>query len=280
MSIQEFENKCFKELDFLYSNQEIASLCKYAYQEYFGDNWPSEILDKRREIRSDKQKLFENYLNQLILGNPYQYIFGYTEFYGLRLKVGEGVLIPRPETEQLVDWVLEDFAALDNLRVLDACCGSGAISIALSKHLESACITGVDISEQALKYAVENDKMYQSNLEWIKQDLFDFTPKVKFDIIVSNPPYIRDLEKKEMHLNVLDKEPHTALFVGDNDPLVFYERLRYIFNKYTQDHAVMYLECNQYLKQDLIELYSPEFMVESRDDFRMNFRMLKLSKKQ
>ena len=280
MSIQEFENKCFKELDSLYSNQEITSLCKYAYQEYFGDHWPSEILDKRREIRSDKQKLFENYLNQLTLGNPYQYIFGYTEFYGLRLKVGEGVLIPRPETEQLVDWVLEDFAALDNLRVLDACCGSGAISIALSKHLESARITGVDISEQALKYAVENDEIFQSNLQWIKQDLFDFIPEVKFDIIVSNPPYVRDLEKKEMHLNVLGKEPHTALFVSDNDPLVFYERLRYIFNQYTQDHAVMYLECNQYLKQDLIELYSPEFIVESRDDFRMNFRMLKLSKKQ
>ena len=107
-----------------------------------------------------------------------------------------------------------------------------------------------------------------------------FIPKVKFDIIVSNPPYVRDLEKKEMHLNVLNKEPHTALFVSDSDPLVFYERLRYIFNKYTRDHAVMYLECNQYLKQDLIELYSPEFIVESRDDFRMNFRMLKLSKKQ
>ena len=280
MSIQEFENKCFKELNFLYSSQEIASLCKYAYQEYFGNNWPSEILDKRRAIRSDKQKLFEDYLNQLTLGNPYQYIFGYTEFYGLRLKVGEGVLIPRPETEQLVDWVLEDFGRQDNLRLLDACCGSGAISIAISKHLKSAHIAGIDSSEQALKYAMKNDKVHQSNLQWIKQDLFDFIPKVKFDIIVSNPPYVRDLEKKEMHLNVLNKEPHTALFVSDSDPLVFYERLRYIFNQYTQDHAVMYLECNQYLKQDLIELYSPEFIVESRDDFRMNFRMLKLSKKQ
>jgi release factor glutamine methyltransferase len=107
------------------------------------------------------------------------------------------VLIPRPETEQLVDWVLEDFATLGNLKVLDACCGSGAISIALSKHLESAHITGVDISEQALKYAVENDEIYQSNLQWIKQDLFDFIPEVKFDIIVSNPPYVRDLEKKK-----------------------------------------------------------------------------------
>ena len=280
MSIQEFENKCFKELNFLYSDQEIASLCKYAYQEYFGANWLSEILDKRREIRSDKQKLFENYLNQLILGNPYQYIFGYTEFYGLRLKVGEGVLIPRPETEQLVDWVLEDFATQDNLKVLDACCGSGAISIALSKYLESARLTGIDNSAKALKYALENDKIYQSNLEWIKQDLFDFIPEVKSDVIVSNPPYVRYLEKKEMHFNVLNKEPHTALFVSDNDPLVFYERLRYIFNNYTEDHAVMYLECNQYLKQDLIDLYSPEFIVESRDDFRMNFRMLKLSKKQ
>ena len=279
MSIQEFENKCFKELNFLYSSQEITSLCKYAYQEYFGNNWPSEILDKKREISSDKQKLFENYLNQLTLGNPYQYIFGSAEFYGLRLKVGEGVLIPRPETEQLLDWVLEDFARQDNLKVLDACCGSGAISIALSKHLESARITGIDICEQALKYAVENDKIHQSNLHWIKQDLFDFIPKVKFDIIVSNPPYIRELEKKEMHRNVLEKEPHTALFVSDRDPLVFYERLRYIFNKHTEDHAVMYLECNQYLKQNLIQLYSSEFIVESRDDFRMNFRMLKLSKK-
>ena len=79
------------------------------YQEYFGANWPSEILDKSLEIINEKQELFENYLNQLILGNPYQYIFGYAEFYGLRLRVGEGVLIPRPETEQLVDWVLEDF---------------------------------------------------------------------------------------------------------------------------------------------------------------------------
>ena len=279
MNIQDFENKCFKELNFLYSIQEITSLCKYAYQEYFGNNWPLEILDKSEEIKSDKQELFENYLNQLKLGNPYQYIFGYAEFYGLRLKVGEGVLIPRPETEQLVDWVLEDFGRNDHFKVLDACCGSGAISIALSKYLESAHITGIDSSEQALKYAVENDKVHQSNLQWIKQDLFDFKPKVKFDVIVSNPPYVRDLEKKEVHLNVLDKEPHTALFVSDSDPLVFYERLRHIFSKYTRDQAVMYLECNQYLKQDLMELYSPEFIVESRNDFRMNFRMLKLSKK-
>lgn len=279
MSIQEFENKCFKQLNFLYSNQEITSLCKYAYQEYFGNNWPSEILDKRREISLDKQKLFENYLNQLAIGTPYQYIFGSAEFYGLKLKVGEGVLIPRPETEQLLDWVLEDFEGQDNLKILDACCGSGAISIALSKHLESAHITGIDISEQALNYAVENDKLYQSNLYWIKQDLFDFIPKVRFDIIVSNPPYVRELEKKEMHRNVLEKEPHTALFVSDSDPLVFYERLRYLFKNHTEDHAVMYLECNQYLKKDLIQLYSPEFIVESRDDFRMNFRMLKLSKK-
>ena len=164
MSIQEFENKCFKELNFLYSDQEINSLCKYAYQEYFGTNWPSEILDKSQEIINEKQELFENYLNQLILGNPYQYIFGYAEFYGLRLKVGEGVLIPRPETEQLVDWVLEDFATQDNLKVLDACCGSGAISLALSKHLESARLTGIDNSEQALEYAIENDKIHQSNL--------------------------------------------------------------------------------------------------------------------
>ena len=279
MNIQEFENKCFKELNLLYSSQEISSLCRYAYQEYFGDNWILEILDKRREIRSDKQKLFENYLNQLTLGNPYQYIFGHTEFYGLRLIVGEGVLIPRPETEQLVGWVLEDFKRQDDLKVLDACCGSGAISIALSKHLESAHITGIDSSEQALKYAIENDKIHRSNLEWIKQDLFDFKPEVKFDIIVSNPPYVRELEKKEMHQNVLEKEPHQALFVSDTNPLVFYERLKYLFNKHTRDHAVMYLECNQYLKQDLIELYSPEFIVESRDDFRLNFRMLKLSKK-
>ncbi len=279
MTIQEFENKCFKDLSSLYSDLEILKLCRYAYLEYFGSQWPVIILDKDQEIDNRRSSLFKNYLKQLTLGVPYQYIFGYCEFHGLSLMVGDGVLIPRPETEELVDWIIEDFKDQKALNILDACCGSGAISIALSKYLNSARITGVDSSEKALKYALKNDKIHESRLEWVQKDIFQYTPKVKFDIIVSNPPYIRVLEKKEMHKTVIDNEPHSALFVSDTDPLIFYKRLGSIFKSNTPDHSVMYLECNQFLKRDLIELYTPEFIVESRNDFRMNFRMLKLSKR-
>lgn len=193
-------------------------------------------------------------LNKLLDDMPLQYALGETVFYGLKLKVGPGVLIPRPETQQLVDIIVDENKAPD-LHVLDLCTGSGAIAVALARNLPFSSVVALDISSKALEYAKENSDSLKTKIHFIRDDIFnhEFT-STEFDIIVSNPPYVDESEKKDMEPNVLDYEPSEALFVPDDNPLLFYRRIAEIGTTALKPSGRLYLEINPRHASDLKEM--------------------------
>ena len=212
-----------------------------------GDREASDFIKNRtREI-----------LRQLLQDIPVQYALGQTNFYGLTLKVGPGVLIPRPETEELVDLIVKENRAAD-LRVLDLCTGSGAIAIALARNLPFSEITAVDISPDAIAIAKENAAALKTKIRFLETDILkeESLSRIpgEFDIIVSNPPYVDESEKKDMDANVLDHEPHIALFVPDDNPLLFYKRIAEIGNQSLKAGGKLYLEINPRHAEELKQL--------------------------
>ncbi len=241
------------------------------------------LLNTNVELGSLDIEFFNSAIQKLKTEQPIQYILGETEFYGLEFKVTENTLIPRPETEELVDWIIQD-QLLDNnnqLAILDIGTGSGCIPISLAKNLRSAKVTTVDVSEEAIKVAQQNAKENEVEVDFINDSILE--PKIvndsknKFDVIVSNPPYVRNLEKQEIKKNVLDYEPHLALFVEDDDALVFYKKItEYALNHLKKDGA-LYFEINQYLGKETVELIKNLGFqtVELRKDMSGNDRMIK-----
>lgn len=185
---------------------------------------------------------------------PIQYIYGVVYFYKLKFKVNAHVLIPRPETEELVDLILKQTSS-NHLNILDVGTGSGCIAISLASNLSNANVYAMDISEQAIKIAQENAEMHQVKIQFLKQDILILNelPK-KFDIIVSNPPYVRELEKNEMHANILNYEPKIALFVPDHDPLIFYRKIAALAFQYLNPNGLLGFEINQYLGDETVQV--------------------------
>jgi release factor glutamine methyltransferase len=250
--------------------------------------------------KEEEQPLFE-VLAHLKLEKPLQYILGTAHFMDLELQVNENVLIPRPETEELVQWILDDFQKegqfkLDaersrsvistplndhSLKILDIGTGSGCIAIALAKNLPDAKIYALDVSEEALEVAKKNAKSNGVNIGFMHQDIFnpelELESELHFDIIVSNPPYVRELEKKEINKNVKDFEPDTALFVSDEDPLVFYKAIMDFSENNLNENGSLYFEINQYLGEETKALFNTRNFseIELRKDIFGNDRMLK-----
>jgi release factor glutamine methyltransferase len=197
-------------------------------------------------------------LEQLKKEIPVQYILGVTHFYGLEFEVNSAVLIPRPETEELVDWIIQNSklkAQNSKLKILDIGTGSGCIAIALAKNLPNAQVFALDVSEKALATAKKNAEKNQVQLTFIHQSILETVDLAQeFDIIVSNPPYVRELEKQEIKKNVLDNEPHLALFVEDNDALIFYRKIAQLAQKNLNPKGQLYFEINQYLGQEMLDL--------------------------
>lgn len=229
-------------------------------------------------------------LEQLKLEIPVQYLLGKTHFYGLHFEVNENVLIPRPETEELVEWIIESEkleARSQKLRVLDIGTGSGCIAISLAKNLPDAQVFAIDVSEKALATAQKNAVVNQVEVNFIKTDILktndleelpasDFQLPTKFDIIVSNPPYVRNLEKQEIKKNVLDNEPHLALFVEDDNALIFYRKIAELAQKNLTKNGQLFFEINQYLGKEMIELLEKNGFknIELRKDIYGNDRMV------
>lgn len=214
---------------------------------------------------------------------PIQYILGDTVFYGFSFKVNQDVLIPRPETEELVEWILRDYQADKNTRrqrILDIGTGSGCIAIAIAKMLPEAEVYAMDISENALKIAQSNAQDNDVDINFIKSDILQLDSlDTTFDIIVSNPPYVRQLEKQEMKPNVLENEPHIALFVSDHNPLIFYEKITELAQKSLGEKGVLYFEINQYLGNETKNMIREKGFssVDLRKDFNTNDRMIRAS---
>lgn len=225
---------------------------------------------------------FEKVLLRLKAQEPIQYILGTTEFYGLTFKVNEHTLIPRPETEELVDWILSNLHDQDSvLDILDIGTGSGCIAISLAKNIPRTRVSGIDISEKTLEVAQENAVKNQVLVSFCKKDILQTTAlKNKYDVVVSNPPYVRQIEKKAMNANVLDYEPGVALFVPNEDPLLFYRKIARLAMMSLQTRGWLYFEINEYLSKEMdVLLKEIGFAnIEIKKDFREVPRMIKCQK--
>ena len=249
MTIKEVRVRFVNDLTGIYEKEEVLSFF-YMLSEEILDYTRVEIavnLDKK--LTSNEIERFSEAVKRLKNQEPIQYIIGEADFYGLSFFVDKNVLIPRPETEELVDWIdKEQTDRQDTLKILDIGTGSGCIAISLAKHLPNAKVYAIDVSEKALEVARANALKNQVVVEFIKEDILEAGDLFQsFDVIVSNPPYVRELEKQEMKANVLDNEPPGALFVADHDPLLFYEKITMLAKKKLLYNGLLYFDFNQYL---------------------------------
>jgi release factor glutamine methyltransferase len=255
MIIKSLKSHFNKTLSELYPDTEIQS---------FFNLLSEQILNmKRIDISQNlysvvSGKKYDKFLKAIVglkKHQPIQYILGDTEFYGLVFKVSPSVLIPRPETEELVDWIIKDSKEKQNISILDIGTGSGCIAVTLAKKLPNAKLFALDVSAEALKLATINAETNEVEVEFIEADILDWDfGDLEFDIIVSNPPYVRELEKEAMSANVLNHEPHLALFVKDDDALLFYRTITAVANKILKPKGQLFFEINENLGEDTKQL--------------------------
>lgn len=234
------------ELSSLYYEEEIKSVTNIIIKTIFKTDWLHRKSDPGIDIPPEISKRIIEIAAELRSGKPIQYILGETEFYGCRILLNKNVLIPRQETEELVDLVIKENIGFKG-RIIDFATGSGCIAIALAKNFPGAAISATDISGEAIELAEKNALLNNVNVDFLISDLFSSTPprSEMVDIIVSNPPYVRDSEKSLMHKNVVDFEPHAALFVLDDDPLRYYRRLMEITVSILVPGGRVYFEINE-----------------------------------
>lgn len=257
MLIKEYKQYFIKELLAIYDEVEAESFFYLTLEKFHRLRRIDLALQPNFEIGENEVEKWKSVLTDLKKQKPIQYILGETEFYGLPFLVNKDVLIPRPETEELVELILAESrkSKVESLRILDIGTGSGCIPISLKKNLPDAEVFAVDVSENALEVAKENAKLNGVEVNFIKINILETEDlDQQFDIIVSNPPYVRMLEKEEIKPNVLEFEPHLALFVEDNDPLLFYRKIAQLAKKNLNENGKLYFEINQYLGKETVGL--------------------------
>ena len=261
MKIFALKSNFINSLSGLYPSEEIESFFSILAQEYLKLSRIEIVLNREEVVSSENIEKIDNALIRLKSFEPIQYIIGETEFFGIPFRVTPSTLIPRPETEELVQLILDEVSNVDAkteaLDLLDIGTGSGCIAISLAKSLPKANVSAMDISSEALKVAKENAEINQVYIDFSECDILTTKslPK-KYDIIVSNPPYVRELEKEMMQPNVLRHEPDLALFVKDSDPLLFYRKISILAKTHLKPNGQLFFEINEYLGVDLIELLS------------------------
>ena len=271
----------YQELDLLYEKNEIRSMI-YSLIEHFTEFDLTKILTYKDELKVSESELLKiNFaIKDLKKEKPLQQIIGYTDFLDVRIDVNEHVLIPRVETEEIVQRVINENKGRKNLKIADICCGSGCIAIALKKAFPDANIYAYDISEEALKKSKENAEKNKEKINFFKENILESKEKnQEFDIIVSNPPYVRESEKAFMRNNVLLYEPALALFVSDKEPLIFYEHLLKFSNQNLAKNGKIYMEINENLAKETRLLFKNfNYQTSVFKDLRRKDRLL-LAKK-
>ncbi|MEG2101894.1 MAG: peptide chain release factor N(5)-glutamine methyltransferase [Flavobacterium sp.] len=276
-----------------YRTQFIKELSPF-YDAYEAESFFYLILEDKHKLRQIDLALnhdltfseadfivWNSILEELKKEVPIQYLLGKTHFYGLEFEVNENVLIPRPETEELVEWVINENKAIDKkkkIKILDIGTGSGCIAISLAKNLPNAEVYAIDVSKKALETAKRNAISNKVEIIFMLKNVLELEIlKSNYDIIVSNPPYVRNLEKEEIKKNVLDYEPHLALFVEDNDALIFYRKIADLAKKNLLENGQLYFEINQYLGKEMADLLEEMNFksIELRKDIYDNDRMIK-----
>ena len=286
MNIKSLKTYFFAELKTIQEDSEIESFF-FILTEFLHNLKRIDVsLHPDFEITESYFKKWQTIISELKTEKPIQYITGEAWFYGLRFEVNENTLIPRPETEELVEWIVEsqkskvenlNIQKSNNLTILDIGTGSGCIPITLKKEIPNAQVSAIDISEKALEIARKNASDNQVEVNFIHRNILETESlDEKYDVIVSNPPYVRNLEKQEIKRNVLDYEPHLALFVADSDALLFYRKIAQLALKSLAPNGKLFFEINQYLGNETVELLEQLGFknIELRKDFVGNDRMI------
>ena len=285
MQLKDILDIYHKELDLIYGKNEVDSFFNLLIEFHFNLKRIQLIVDPNYLLDNQQEQLMFEALSKLKLQKPIQQIIGETEFYDLTFKVNEHTLIPRPETEELVRWIVDDLKSNEEpIAILDIGTGSGCIAVSLAKALSNSQVSAIDISKEALNVARENARINKVDVNFIEADVlnsetFDFEEGI-FDVIVSNPPYVRNSEKKDMKDNVLNYEPHQALFVENEDALIFYKAISQLALRLLKPKSSIYFEINQYLREDMFNLIKSLGFedIEIRKDMFDNDRMLKAIK--
>jgi release factor glutamine methyltransferase len=280
MKIKDYKIKFIKSLLPFYDEMEAESFFYLILENRYQLRRIDLALDADKEFSEAEISNWNVILEKLKTQIPIQYILGTTHFYGSEFIVDENVLIPRPETEELVDWIVKLNSKLSkkrDLKILDIGTGSGCISISLAKNVLNSSVFAIDVSEKALAVAEKNASLNKVTVTFLHKNILETNHlDQKFDIIVSNPPYVRNLEKTEIKPNVLENEPHLALFVPDNDPLIFYKKIAELAAANLNPNGQLFFEINQYLgkeTQDLLESLGLK-NIELRKDIYGNDRMI------
>jgi len=285
MKLKAIQKEFHRRLDLIYNKNEVDNFFFMALDHYFNLKRISLALQPELTISNKEAKSIFKVLNALEKENPIQYILGETVFCGFPFKVNDSVLIPRPETEELVEWIVNEADNNRCINILDIGTGSGCIAISLAKKLANAKVYALDISSEALKIARENAVINNVSIEFIEADILDSGKEfwnvvfedLNFDLIVSNPPYVRAMEIEQMKNNVLDHEPHLALYVDDEDALVFYRKIAQLATKLLTPKGELYFEINEYLGESVLKLLNVNKFVDlklKQDIFNKN-RMIK-----
>ncbi|WP_366184590.1 peptide chain release factor N(5)-glutamine methyltransferase [Flavobacterium ovatum] len=289
MNIRQYRDQFIQKLSPLYGEDEAES---FFYL----------ILENKRQLKrvdlalnpdlvfsENEIVIWDELSKQLELEIPVQYLLGSTSFFGLEFLVNENVLIPRPETEELVEWIVQSQESkikgqeiiiksqTSRIKILDIGTGSGCIAISLANNIPNAAVFAIDVSPEALETAKKNAENNQVSVTFLEKNILEtFDLEQEFDIIVSNPPYVRNLEKEEIKKNVLEYEPHLALFVADDNALVFYRKIAELAKKNLAPNGQLFFEINQYLGPEMIELLKElDFKnIELKKDIYGNDRMI------
>lgn len=262
----------------VYSESEAGALAKLLLVEVFGFSTLELYGGKDKAISEKERSLLNDIIKRLLQNEPIQYILGVETFCGLNFRVDKNVLIPRPETQELVEWILSDNKNLKDGRILDIGTGSGCIAITLAKNLPEVEVEAWDVSKGALQIATQNASDNKVRVHFVEQDVLAFIPQgTYFDVLVSNPPYITEVEKTEMEANVLEWEPKTALFVQDNDPLLFYRKIASLGRVMLKSGGMLYFEINRAYGQETVQMLEAMGYkdIELRKDSWGNDRMMK-----
>ncbi len=258
MNISKLKDLFFNDLHSVYDRDEIESFFSILLENYLGFKKVDFFLNSDFIIDGSQLKKWKETIKLLKQEKPIQYILNEAWFYGYTLFVDEHVLIPRSETEELVEWIIADVSdkiVENDIHVLDIGTGTGCIPIALKKELPKIEVSAIDISSKSLEIAQKNASQLQTDVQFYQIDILTANQLPStFDIIVSNPPYVRHLEKEEIKKNVLDYEPHLALFVEDNDALLFYRKIGQLAKNYLNKNGKLYFEINQYLGNQTVDL--------------------------
>jgi len=291
MNLKELLVQFKEELSGIYEVQEIAAIFDLLVEHVSGFNNRHLALKGISTSLQDEFAMW-GYLGELKTGKPVQYVIGETWFYGLQFKVDPAVLIPRPETEELVEWVIEScmvrsegglVSSKDDLSIIDIGTGSGCIAVTLANKISGSRVTGLDVSSEALETAKMNALLNSVGVTFVQGDILDSNATVKldgkYDVIVSNPPYITPEEKEQMHQNVLDNEPHLALFVAKERPLVFYEAIADFALTHLTLGGLLFFEINEHLGKETMQMLNDKSFINIalKKDMQGKDRMIRCS---